>query len=422
MRSTGVRLANCGISAVRTAGRPSVAARSFSSELDFLGSAPAKSMKDPSSRALWEKILLEVPKIAGASEIPKVGPKYEGLLKFMDGLEDSLKAGQSAVEKPPVTVAVTGAAGAIGYATLFRIASGQMLGPDQPVILNLIELPGAMNALKGVVMELQDCAFPLLRGINATDNLEQGFADVKYALLVGAKPRGPGMERGDLLKDNGAIFTKQGAAINKTAHRDIKVLVVGNPANTNCLIAATAAKDLSPTQFTAMMRLDQDRAIAQLAAKANAAVKDIDRVIIWGNHSANQYPDIHHARIGGKRALDLVKDDAWMKKDFIPNVQKRGAAIIAARGASSAASAASAAIHCMRDWALGTDQWISMALPSNGEYGVEKGIYFSYPCISRFGTLAPVLNLPVDPYSAEMMEKSRKELFEERDAVAALLK
>merc|ERR550537_639519 len=237
---------------------------------------------------------------------------------------------------------------------LYRIASGQLLGPDQPVILQLIELPGAMNALKGVVMELQDCAFPLLRGIVATDNVEKGFEDISFALLVGSKPRGPGMERGDLLKDNGAIFTKQGAALNKTARKDVKVLVVGNPANTNCLIAATAAKDLSPDQFSAMMRLDQDRAMGQLAEKTGSDVKDIDRVIIWGNHSANQYPDLNHARINGKRAMDIVNDEKWVKSEFIPRVQKRGAEIIAARGASSAASAGSAAIHCMRDWALGT--------------------------------------------------------------------
>jgi len=310
----------------------------------------------------------------------------------------------------------------IGYAMLFRIASGQLLGPDQPVILNLVELPHAMDALKGVVMELQDCAFPLLRGINATDSVEKGFEDVSFALLVGSKPRGPGMERGDLLKDNGAIFTVQGKALNKMARKDVKVLVVGNPANTNCLIAATAAPDLGPEQFSAMMRLDQDRAMGQLAEKTGADVKDIDRVIIWGNHSANQYPDLNHARIKGQRALDIVKDDKWVKDSFIPRVQKRGAEIIAARGASSAASAGSAAVHCMRDWALGTKSWVSMAIPSDGSYGVDAGVYFSYPCVTRFGLYAPILDIPIDPYSAEMMEKSRKELFEERDAVASLLK
>lgn len=357
------------------------------------------------------------------ASLPKSGPKYTDVLRHLAAIESGFENLENGtVTKPPVKVAVTGAAGAIGYAMLFRIASGQLLGPDQPVILNLVELPHAMDALKGVVMELQDCAFPLLRGINATDSVEKGFEDVSFALLVGSKPRGPGMERGDLLKDNGAIFTVQGKALNKMARKDVKVLVVGNPANTNCLIAATAAPDLGPEQFSAMMRLDQDRAMGQLAEKTGADVKDIDRVIIWGNHSANQYPDLNHARIKGQRALDIVKDDKWVKDSFIPRVQKRGAEIIAARGASSAASAGSAAVHCMRDWALGTKSWVSMAIPSDGSYGVDAGVYYSYPCVTRFGLYAPILDIPIDPYSAEMMEKSRKELFEERDAVASLLK
>jgi len=327
-----------------------------------------------------------------------------------------------AAEKEPVRVAVTGAAGNIGYAALFRIASGEMLGKNQPVILQLLELTPALNALKGVVMELEDCAFPLLRGVVATDDPNKAFENADIALLIGAKPRGKGQERNDLLKENAAIFSIQGKAINKVAKKDIRVLVVGNPANTNALIAAHNAPDINPQNFTAMTRLDQNRAVAQLAAKTKSDVKDIERLAIWGNHSSTMYPDISHALVKGKWAKQLV-DESWVKTTFIPAVQKRGAAIIEARGSSSAASAAGAAIDHMHDWVRGSNgRWVSMAIPSDGSYGIEKGVYCSYPVICENGHYYKITNVPIDQFSAERIEISRKELFEERDAVASLLK
>ena len=324
--------------------------------------------------------------------------------------------------KTPVRIAVTGCAGQIGYALLFRIAAGDMLGPDQPVILQMIEVPQAMKAVDGVVMELRDCAFPLLADIVATDDVNVGFKDADYAILVGARPRGPGMERKDLLEANGAIFTVQGKAINDHASRGIKVLVVGNPANTNALIASRSAPDLDPRQFTAMMRLDHNRAISQLAARTGSTVPAIRRMTVWGNHSSTQYPDITHALVDGRPAPELV-DQAWLEGDFIPTVQQRGAAIIAARGASSAASAASAAIDHMRTWALGTadGDWVSMAIPSDGSYGIAEGIIYSYPVTCRDGRYAIVQNLPVSDFSRARMDATAKELFEERDAVSHLL-
>ena len=286
--------------------------------------------------------------------------------------------------KEPVRVAITGGAGNISYSLIFRIAAGDMLGPDQPVILQLLEIPPAMDALKGVIMEINDCAFPLVHGVSGSDKPEEAFKDVDIALLVGSKPRGKGMERSDLLKANGDIFSVQGKALNDNASKDVKVLVVGNPANTNALIAAANAPDLDNRQFTAMMRLDHNRALSQLAQKTDAHVTDIDRMMVWGNHSATQYPDISKATVKGKPALDLVDRD-WYENDFIPTVQKRGAAIIEARGASSAASAASAAIDHVRDWVMGSDGIVSMGIPSDGSYGVAEGIMFSYPVICRNG-------------------------------------
>lgn len=324
--------------------------------------------------------------------------------------------------KTPVRIAVTGSAGQIGYALLFRIAAGDMLGPDQPVILQLIEVPQAMKALEGVVMELRDCAFPLLADIVATDDVNVGFKDADYAILVGARPRGPGMERKDLLEANGAIFTVQGKAINDHASRHVKVLVVGNPANTNALIASRSAPDLDPRQFTAMTRLDHNRAISQLAAKTGKPVSAIRRMTVWGNHSSTQYPDISHALVDGRPATELV-DQAWVENDFIPTVQQRGAAIIAARGASSAASAASSAIDHMRSWALGTPDgdWVSMAIPSDGSYGIPEGVVYSYPVTCRDGRYEIVQNLPISAFSRARMDATAKELFEERDAVKHLL-
>ncbi|GAB4349023.1 MAG: malate dehydrogenase [Immundisolibacter sp.] len=324
--------------------------------------------------------------------------------------------------KTPVRIAVTGCAGQIGYALLFRIAAGDMLGPDQPVILQMIEVPQALKALDGVVMELRDCAFPLLADIVATDDVNVGFRDADYAILVGARPRGPGMERKDLLEANGAIFTVQGKALNDHAARDVKVLVVGNPANTNALIASRSAPDLDPRQFTAMTRLDHNRAISQLAARTGATVSAIRRMIVWGNHSSTQYPDVSHALVDGRPAPELV-DRAWLENDFIPTVQQRGAAIIAARGASSAASAASAAIDHMRSWALGTadGDWVSMAIPSDGSYGIPEGIVYSYPVTCRDGRYQIVQNLPIDDFSRARMDATAKELLEERAAVQHLL-
>lgn len=323
--------------------------------------------------------------------------------------------------KAPVRVAVTGAAGQIGYALLFRIAAGDMLGRDQPVILHLLEITPALPALQGVVMELNDCAFPALHGVVATDDPNVAFKDVDFALLVGARPRGPGMERKDLLEANGAIFAPQGKALNDHARRDVKVLVVGNPANTNALIAQQNAPDLDPSCFTAMVRLDHNRAVSQLAEKTGALNTDIKQVVIWGNHSSTQYPDIHHATVKGKSAVGQV-DTAWYESSFIPTVQQRGAAIIKARGASSAASAASAAIDHMRDWALGTSEgdWVSMAVPSDGSYGITPGVIYGYPCACKNGKFAIVQGLEVNAFSRARMDSTDKELREERAGVEHL--
>lgn len=319
-------------------------------------------------------------------------------------------------------VAVTGAAGQISYSLLFRIAAGDMLGKDQPIILQCLEIPPAMKALEGVIMELNDCAFPLLEGIEASDQSEKAFADADYALLVGSRPRGPGMERKDLLEANGAIFTGQGRALNNHANRDVKVLVVGNPANTNALIAMKNAPDLRPEQFTAMTRLDHNRAISQLASKTQSRVSDIKKVIIWGNHSATQVPDISQATVGTQAASALV-EESWLTEDFIPTVQKRGAAIIEARGASSAASAASAAIDHMRDWAMGTPagDWISMAIPSQGHYGVESDLIYSFPVVVSDGHISVVEDLNMPAFIKERMKLTETELKEERAAISHLL-
>ncbi|HEX7339241.1 MAG TPA: malate dehydrogenase [Rhodanobacteraceae bacterium] len=324
--------------------------------------------------------------------------------------------------KAPVRVAVTGAAGNIGYALLFRIAAGDMLGPDQPVILQLLEITPALNALNGVVMELNDAAFPLLAGVVATDDANVAFKDTDYALLVGARPRGPGMERKDLLSANGSIFGPLGKALNAHASRDVKVLVVGNPANTNALIAQANAPDLDPKCFTAMVRLDHNRAKSQLAEKTGKHNTDIKHMIIWGNHSSTQYPDIHHATIDGKNALELVGQD-WYENDFIPTVQKRGAAIIKARGASSAASAASAAIDHMRSWALGTAEgdWVSMGIPADGSYGIEPGVIYGYPVTCKDGKYEIVQGLEISDFSRQRMDATRAELGEERAAIEDLL-
>mgnify|MGYP001548011038 CR=1 FL=1 len=324
--------------------------------------------------------------------------------------------------KKPVRVTITGAAGQISYSLIFRIASGSMLGPDQPVILQLLEITPALGALNGVVMELNDCAFPLVHGIVATDKLEEAFDGTDYALLVGARPRGPGMERKDLLSANGAIFGPQGKAMSDHASRDVKCLVVGNPANTNALIAASAAKKLDPKQFTAMVRLDHNRALSQLAAKTGTHSTDIEKMIIWGNHSSTQYPDISHATVKGKAAKGLV-DQNWLETDFIPTVQQRGAAIIKARGASSAASAASAAVDHMHDWALGTHgKWVSMGIPSDGSYGIKPGIVYGYPVTVKDGKYEIVQGLSVDAFSRGKMDATEKELREERASVEDLLK
>jgi malate dehydrogenase len=323
--------------------------------------------------------------------------------------------------KAPVRVVVTGAAGQIGYALLFRIASGDMLGKDQPVILHLLEITPALPALQGVVMELNDCAFPTLVGVVATDDLAVAFKDVDYALLVGARPRGPGMERKDLLEANGAIFGPQGRALNEHAKRYVKVLVVGNPANTNALIAQQNAPDLDPKCFTAMVRLDHNRALSQLAGKTGAHTADIRKLTIWGNHSSTQYPDIHHASVKGQPAMGLI-DQAWYEGTFIPTVQQRGAAIIKARGQSSAASAASAAIDHMHDWALGTSDidWVSMAIPSDGSYGIAPGVIYGYPVTVKNGKYEIVQGLDINPFSRARMDATDKELREERAGVEHL--
>ncbi len=322
----------------------------------------------------------------------------------------------------PVRVAITGAAGNIGYALSFRIAAGDLLGPDQPVILQLLEIPPALGALEGVVMELNDSAFPLLKGVVATADLDEGFDGTNVALLVGARPRGPGMERKDLLGENGKIFAPQGQAIARKAARDVKVLVVGNPANTNCLIAASNAAGLNPRQFTAMTRLDHNRAISQLAEKTGSHSTNIRHMTIWGNHSATQYPDLRNATVAGKPAPELV-DQAWVGDTFIPKVQQRGAEIIKARGASSAASAASAAIDHVRTWIRGTPEgdWVSMAVPSDGSYGIEPGVVYSFPCICRNGDYEIIKDLEIDDFSRGKMDATDKELREERAAVEPLL-
>ena len=324
--------------------------------------------------------------------------------------------------KQAVRVAITGAAGNIGYALAFRIAAGDMLGPDQPVILQLLEITPALQALQGVVMELNDCAFPLLAGIEATDDANVAFKDVNYVLLVGARPRGPGMERKDLLSANGAIFGPQGKALNDHAARDVKVLVVGNPANTNALIAMNNAPDLNPRQFTAMTRLDHNRALSQLAEKTGAHVNDIQKMIIWGNHSATQYPDITHCTVKGQAASGLIEQD-WYRNDFIPRVQQRGAEVIKARGASSAASAASAAIDHMRSWALGTPDgdWVIMGIPADGSYDIAEGIIYSYPCICKNGDYSIVQGLSIDEFSRGKMQATEQELREERASIEDLL-
>jgi malate dehydrogenase len=322
----------------------------------------------------------------------------------------------------PVRIAITGAAGQIGYQLCFRIAAGDMLGPDQPVILQLLEITPALGALEGVVMELHDAAFPLLSDIVATDDVETAFNEADFALLVGARPRGPGMERKDLLSANGKIFGPQGAAMNAVASRDIKVLVVGNPANTNALIAQSAAPDLDPRNFTAMTRLDHNRALAQLAARIGTHHAELSRMVIWGNHSSTQYPDIRFA-LAGTEAVAADIDQGWYRETFIPTVQQRGAAIIKARGASSAASAASAAIDHVRNWTLGTaaDDWVSMAVPSDGSYGVGPGIIYSFPCVCENGDYRIVQDLEIDSFSRERMDATEAELREERAAVEDLL-
>ena len=328
------------------------------------------------------------------------------------------------MSKKPVRVAVTGAAGQIGYALLFRIASGEMLGKDQPVILQLLEIPDekAQKALKGVMMELEDCAFPLLAGMEAHADPMTAFKDTDYALLVGARPRGPGMERADLLAANAQIFTAQGKALNAVASRNVKVLVVGNPANTNAYIAMKSAPDLKPGNFTAMLRLDHNRAASQIAAKTGKAVKDIQKLCVWGNHSPTMYADYRFATIGGKTVKDLINDQVWNADVFLPTVGKRGAAIIDARGLSSAASAANAAIDHMRDWALGSNgKWVTMGVPSNGDYGIPKDVMFGFPVITKDGKYEIVKGLEIDAFSQERINKTLKELQDEQAGVAHLL-
>jgi len=322
----------------------------------------------------------------------------------------------------PVRVAVTGAAGQIGYSLLFRLASGALLGPDQPVILQLLEITPALGALDGVAMELDDCAFPLLAGMVKTDDANQAFEGVNIALLVGSRPRTKGMERGELLEVNGAIFTAQGRALSDSAADDVRILVVGNPANTNALIAMNNAPDIASDRFTAMTRLDHNRAIAQVAAKTGVAVPDVTKMTIWGNHSATQYPDVFHAEVAGKNAAEVVGDQTWIEESFIPTVQKRGAAIIEARGSSSAASAANAAIDHVHDWMLGSadGDWVSMGVPSDGSYGVAEGLMSSFPCTCRDGEWAIVQGLDIDEFSRGRIDASVAELEEERDAVKDL--
>lgn len=322
----------------------------------------------------------------------------------------------------PVRVAVTGAAGQIGYSLLFRIASGAMLGPDTPVILQLLEITPALKALEGVKMELDDCAFPLLAGVVMTDDANVAFGDADVALLVGAMPRKAGMERADLLSANGGIFKPQGAALSASAKRDVKVLVVGNPANTNAVIAMNNAPELDPGRFTAMTRLDHNRAVSQIAQKLGASVSDVKKMTVWGNHSVTQYPDLFNCEVGGKNAYEAVNDHAWVDGTFIPTVAKRGAAIIEARGASSAASAANAAIDHIRSWHLGTPEgdWVSMSIPSDGSYGVPEGLISSFPCVCKDGNYSIVQGLEISDYSRGKIDASTGELAEERDAVKEL--
>jgi len=324
----------------------------------------------------------------------------------------------------PVRVAITGAAGQIGYSLLFRVASGSMLGPDQPVILHLLEITPALGALNGVCMELEDCALPLLHGMVPTDDADVAFGDIDYALLVGAMPRKEGMERSDLLSANGGIFKPQGEALSRSAKRDVKVLVVGNPANTNALIAMNNAPDLKPQQFTAMMRLDHNRALTQVAQKTGKAVTDVKNMTIWGNHSATQYPDIFNAKVGGQSAAKVINDQAWIEGLFIPTVQKRGAAIIEARGLSSAASAANAAIDHIRDWVQGTPQgdWVSMGIPSDGSYGVPEGLMFGFPVTCAGGKYTIVKGLEHNDFAKGKIAATQKELTEERGSIEHLLK
>jgi malate dehydrogenase len=329
------------------------------------------------------------------------------------------------MSKPPIRVAVTGAAGQIGYSLLFRIAAGNMLGADQPVILQLLEIPDekAQKALKGVMMELDDCAFALLQGMAAASDPMVAFRDAEVALLVGARPRGPGMERKDLLEANGKIFAPQGQALDRVASRDVKVLVVGNPANTNCLIAMKNAPSLKPQQFTGMMRLDHNRAASQLARKTEKPVSAIRKVTVWGNHSATQYPDVFQAEAEGKKIWSMINDQAWLENTFIPTVQKRGAAIIDARGLSSAASAANAAIDHVRDWVGGTREgdWVTMGVPSDGSYGIPEGVIYGYPVTTRAGQYQVLKGIEISDFSRKRMDATLKELHEERDGVKHLL-
>jgi malate dehydrogenase len=319
----------------------------------------------------------------------------------------------------PVRVTVTGAAGQIGYSLVFRIASGQLLGPDQPIDLRLQEIPPAMGALEGVAMEIVDCAFPLLANLDLHDNPQEAFDGVNIALLVGSRPRTKGMERAELLSENGKIFTGQGKALNEHAAGDLKVLVVGNPANTNCLIAMNNAQDIPHERFTAMLRLDHNRAVAQLANKVGASVSDVSKMGVWGNHSPTMYPDLFHAQIKGEQAAKVVDDQAWIENDFLPNVGKRGAAIIEARGASSAASAANAAIDHMRDWVSGTSDWVSMGVPSDGSYGVPEGLISGFPCTCSNGEWSIVQGLDIDDFSRTKIDASVAELTGERDTVSS---
>ena len=323
--------------------------------------------------------------------------------------------------KSPVHVAITGGAGQIAYSLLFRIASGEMLGLDQPVILHLLEIPMALGALKGVAMELEDCAYPLLQDIIVTDDAVQAFTDVNYALLVGATPRGPGMERSDLLKINAEVFKVQGKALNDHANRDVKILVVGNPANTNAYITKHAAPDLNPKQFTSMMSLDHHRALSQLAAKTGCQVTDIKNMVVWGNHSAGQYPDLSYATVKGQAAKSLVEQD-WIVNDFIPTVQNRGGAIIEARGKSSAASAAFAALSHIRNWVMGSEEWVSMGICSDGSYGIPEGLMYSFPVTIKNGDYQIVQGLEIDDFSRGYLLANQRELEAERDALVEVLK